>query len=143
MAKILVVDFDGVIHSYTSGWRGADRVDDPPVEGAIEFLLKAADFFDVNVFSSRSGMKDGIMAMQKAMQSWYVEHFAKERGVKPDEEILLGVLRGEAATFVVNTLKWPVIKPAAFLTLDDRALRFDGTWPAMTELTNFMTWQGR
>lgn len=27
----VAVDVDGVLHSYTSGWKGADRLPDPPV----------------------------------------------------------------------------------------------------------------
>lgn len=33
---ILLVDFDGVIHLYNSGWQGADVVSDGPVPGAHE-----------------------------------------------------------------------------------------------------------
>ena len=35
---IICVDFDGVIHSYTSGWKGIDVIPDDPVPGAIEWL---------------------------------------------------------------------------------------------------------
>ena len=38
MAPILCIDFDGVLHSYSSGWKGARNIPDPPVTGAIEWL---------------------------------------------------------------------------------------------------------
>ena len=38
---ILCLDFDGVIHSYTSGWKGARIILDPPVPGALDFILAA------------------------------------------------------------------------------------------------------
>ena len=50
---ILCLDFDGVIHSYANGWKGAHVIPDPPVPGAISFLLNALDPFNVAIFSSR------------------------------------------------------------------------------------------
>ena len=32
---IVVLDFDGVIHSYKSGWKGADVIPDEPVPGPV------------------------------------------------------------------------------------------------------------
>jgi hypothetical protein len=37
-APVLAIDFDGVLHSYKSGWKGAKNIPGPPVDGAIEWL---------------------------------------------------------------------------------------------------------
>lgn len=50
---ILCLDFDGVIHSYASGWKGANVIHDPPVPGAIAFLREAVQSFRVAIFSGR------------------------------------------------------------------------------------------
>jgi len=36
--RLVCLDFDGVIHSYTSGWQGIESADDPPVPGAFDFI---------------------------------------------------------------------------------------------------------
>ena len=36
MKYTVVLDFDGVIHSYSSGWRGKTCIPDPPVPGIRE-----------------------------------------------------------------------------------------------------------
>ncbi len=117
---ILCLDFDGVIHSYSSGWKGADVIPDPPVDGAMQFIFLALDHFSVAILSSRSGHPDGIYAMQK----WLRQHW------------LDSGLPGDRA----QEIKWPMEKPAAFVTLDDRAITFEGVWPDIETLKNFKPW---
>ncbi len=127
MAKpILCLDFDGVIHSYTSGWKGADVIPDPPVEGAIAFMLGALNHFDVVIFSSRSNQNRGI----HAMQTWLRDHAGQCWYETPAGPGL------EDIRFVNE-------KPPAMVTIDDRALTFDGTWPAIETLKAFQPWNKR
>lgn len=125
---ILCVDFDGVVHSYDSGWQGAGVVKDPIVPGAIAFLLGAIQHFDVCIYSSRSSQPGGRQAMmdylrKEAGQCWY------ESPAGPGLE----------------DLRFPADKPAAFLTIDDRAICFDGNWSALNpaEMLKFKPWNKR
>ena len=43
MPRTVCVGFDGVIHSYVSGWRGAAVIPDPAVPGAIAWLNAIGD----------------------------------------------------------------------------------------------------
>ena len=119
---ILCLDFDGVIHSYSSGWKGADVVPDPPVPGAMQFLAEAVNHFTVSVYSSRSDQEGGI----QAMRNWLLRHLCAEH-------------QGDGHDIFAE-IQWPVAKPAAFLTIDDRALTFDGTWPDIEVLKAFKPW---
>lgn len=123
---ILCLDFDGVIHSYSSGWKGADVVSDPPVDGAIAFILGALNHFDVVIYSSRSSQNGGIFAMK----NWLREHAGATWHESP-------------AGPGLEDVRFEHEKPPAFLTIDDRALTFDGTWPAMETLKNFKPWNKR
>lgn len=130
---ILCLDFDGVLHSYTSGWQGAAVIPDPPVPGAIAFLYEAIRYFEVHIYSSRSHQDGGI----EAMQNWLLEHEAAWRAQQDRAGQPL------PKTSLILNIKWPTEKPAAFLTIDDRALTFHGTWPAMTTLIGFKPWNKR
>lgn len=124
---ILCLDFDGVIHSYSSGWKGADVIPDPPVEGAIAFMLGALREFDVVIFSSRSNQRGGIRAMQR----WLREHAGQLCWYEtPDGPGL------EDVRFVKE-------KPAALVTIDDRAITFTGEWPSIASLRSFQPWNKR
>lgn len=120
---ILCLDFDGVLHSYTSGWKGADVIPDPPVPGTFEFLEAAHEHFEVHIFSSRSGQAGGI----DSMRAWLVQH------------------AGYAETFAplpawLAEIRFPIDKPPAMVTIDDRALTFTGVFPPVEELRNFAPW---
>jgi hypothetical protein len=125
---ILCLDFDGVLHSYTSGWQGADVIPDPPVEGAMRFIWDATEHFRVAIFSSRSNQRGGMKAMQAWLAKHFREHWAADRTTCDDK---------------LAAIEWPTEKPSAMVTIDDRALTFDGTWPAIETLKAFKPWNKR
>lgn len=58
MQRALCIDFDGVLHAYTSGWQGHDCVADRPVEGAVEACGALAEAgWKLYVLSSRSDLR--------------------------------------------------------------------------------------
>ncbi len=123
---ILCLDFDGVIHSYVSRWQGAEVIPDPPVDGAIAFMLGALNHFDVVIFSSRSNQRGGTAAMKK----WLREHAGATWYESP-------------AGPGLDDIRFVTEKPPALVTLDDRALTFTGTWPAIETLKEFKPWNKR
>jgi hypothetical protein len=155
MSKILCLDFDGVLHSYSSGWKGARNIPDPPVAGAMEFLCEALSHFEVAIHSSRSRYFGGRRAMKAWLRRQMLEYFWKRYGANetlpvPDERLMglgLGLtatdvedhLRPEAES-LIDRIAFPLWKPAAFVTLDDRAITFQGWWPAIAELKAFKPW---
>lgn len=123
---ILCLDFDGVCHSYTSGWKGVDVIPDDAVPGLFEFLEEAAPHFDIQVFSSRSHHPGG----PEAMAFWFYAQRKKWREAG-----------GQGSEIV--SISFPKEKPSAFVSLDDRGLTFDGTWPDVEMLRNFKPWNKR
>lgn len=123
MKPTLCLDFDGVIHSYTSGWKGADVIPDPPVEGALAFMLQALQHFDVVIFSSRSHQPGG----EKAMHRWLRENAGATWHESP-------------AGPGIEDVRFAQTKPAAFVMIDDRAITFTGVWPDMQTLLAFKPW---
>jgi hypothetical protein len=125
---ILCLDFDGVIHSYNSGWKGAHVIADKPVEGAAEFIIAAAEHFEIHIHSSRSKSIRGRWAMQSYIRD------------------LLGSCPANDETkydFLYEEIKYPWFKPSASITIDDRALTFTGLWPSIIELKSFKPWNKR
>lgn len=149
---ILCFDFDGVIHSYSSGWKGPRTITDPPVSGALEYLVEALDHFDVQIFSSRSRYIGGRWAMKQ----WLYRHY---QDLAPSWECtpiwLRHIIAADAfADPWKDEVRWaikkllqrigfPKYKPPAMITLDDRAFLFEGHWPKFEELKAFEPWYKR
>lgn len=100
MRQTVVFDFDGVIHSYTSGWQGETCIPDPPVAGiqeAIHSIHEAG--YEVVIVSTRCSTLRGRMAIESWLDMYQmtqdVDRVCKE-------------------------------KPPAIVYIDDRAICFDG-----------------
>jgi hypothetical protein len=124
LTKRLVLDFDGVLHAYTSGWQGEGVVADGPVPGAVDFLVEATKRFEVYVYSSRSTSQSGRVAMINAIAGWL-----RSSQIGADER-----------DRVLEALQFPDYKPAAHLTIDDRAVTFTGKFPNLDEVDAFVPW---
>jgi hypothetical protein len=122
---ILCLDFDGVIHSYSSGWKGAHVIPDDPVPGAIRFIELASEKFEVAIYSSRSKSIRGRWAMKNWIEKHIIEHFGVDR-VGADD--------------LICSIRWPWFKPSAFVTIDDRAITFTGKFPSVDMIKEFKPW---
>lgn len=124
---ILCLDFDGVIHSYKSGWKGARNIPDDPTEGALLFMAsRLADGWDIVIHSSRARYWGGI----SAMRAWLKKHAGNMYYDSPAGD---GLER-------IRFARW---KPSAVITIDDRALTFTGKWPSNSDLRAFKPWNKR
>lgn len=124
---ILSLDFDGVIHSYTSKWVAPDVIPDPPVPGAVAFLREAVKHFRVCIYSTRSATEAG----RTAMAEWLARWTSEER------------MAGEWDMSWVTKIEFPETKPPALVGIDDRILTFEGEWPTMERLLTFKPWNKR
>ena len=115
MNKTICLDFDGVIHSYTSGWQGISIIPDPPTSGCKETInLLRNSGHKVVVHSTRCQTQEGRDA---------IENYLSTHGIEVD-----GVCEH---------------KPAAIIYIDDRAIQFSGNWDeTMTSISKFDHWLG-
>ena len=118
MAKTVVFDFDGVIHSYTSGWKGETNIPDPPVDGIQEALKQIHDDgYEIVIVSTRCKTSAGRIAIENWLDMYgitqYVDRVCKE-------------------------------KPPAIVYIDDRAICFDGnSKDLLRKIKHFKTWQSK
>lgn len=120
---IVCLDFDGVIHRYDSGWKGADIIPDGPVDGAVSYLALLCQEFTVCIHSARSSSRSGREAMRRTIRDW-----GERLRLDPDQLAQL------------DEVQYPEHKPPAFLTIDDRAVRFAGAFPPLELLRDFTSW---
>jgi hypothetical protein len=102
------------------------------VPGFFEWVERARNYFKIVIYSSRTKSDDGVIAMGL----WLHEqrnHWIKQGGQRNLTEPL--------------EIEFAHEKPAAFLTIDDRAIRFDGDWDAAElspdALRSFKPWTQR
>lgn len=122
---ILCLDFDGVVHSYVSGWKGATVIPDDPMPGAIEFIHEALiEGWDVVIHSSRGRWFFG----RWAMRAWLKKH--------------AGNIWADGLGFPgLEEVRFARHKPPALITIDDRAVQFTGTWPDAKALRQWKPWR--
>jgi len=107
--RTVCLDFDGVIHSYRSGWCGADVIPDPPIHGTREAIARLRKSYRVVVHSSRCH----TLAGRNAIAHWLAKH-----GIEVDEIC--------------------EHKPPAVMYVDDRAIPFRGDWEqVLSEIQQF------
>ncbi len=97
--RTVCLDFDGVIHSYRSGWCGADIIPDPPLHGAREAIARLRNHFRVVVHSARCAVPEGL----EAIAAWLQKH---------------DIVVDEVCAH----------KPPASMYVDDRGVPFRGDW---------------
>lgn len=124
---ILCLDFDGVINPYTKGWQGGVLYEEDVTPGFWDWANDAYKLFDLYVYSSRSKTQLGI----DLMRCWMAASWMKWAPATPDAE-----------TIMMTDFTFAAEKPPAFLTIDDRAITFKGSWRTMDPvlLRNFKPW---
>jgi hypothetical protein len=124
----LAVDFNGVLHDSTRGDKGILSPDSPAVPGAIPWLTSIAQHFAIAVQSARFALpdEDGEEAREKA-RDWLVAQGVPSHWVTVEPE--------ERGRIHVTGLKVP-----SHLSIDDRAMTFNGTFPTADEMLDFVPW---
>lgn len=116
----IAVDFDGVLHSFRSGWQGPRKISDYPTWLAMLWLERmiADPRIDVSIYSARSWHIGGSRKIRKWLIKWGID--------KKD----------------VRKLKFWMRKPPVDLIIDDRCWCFKGVFPSAEELLEFKPWHG-
>lgn len=113
--KTIVFDFDGVINSYKSGFKGLHDIPDDPVPGIKEAIADIRKKYRVVILSARCTSPGGILGIAR---------YLSKHGIVVDD--------------IVSH------KPGGVVYIDDRALRFDGNAAGLLdEIESFIPWYQR
>lgn len=135
MKTTIAIDFDGVIHQYTSPWSHVLEISDPPVDGAFEFIRGALrEGFDVVIFTARANAdpnakwfnnnpKHDPSGVDKNIREWMVRHGLEQE--------------------IADKIEITAIKPSAAVYIDDRGWRFEGQFPSFDTIRNLKQWNRR
>lgn len=113
--KSICIDFDGVIHGYTSGWKGAGCAPDAPVPGAIDAIREYMKEFNVIILSTRAETEIG----RETIAEYLMQH---------------GLTVLEMAQIKIHGHGH---KPIATIYIDDRGFHFKGEFPSLEFVKNF------
>jgi hypothetical protein len=109
--RVIAIDFDGVIHSFTSGWQGALKANDPIVPGIKEVIAELRQDYRVIVMSSRCLHPGGTKT---------IETYLNKYG------IIVDGITGE--------------KIPALVYVDDRAITFRQAEGMVDQIRKFEPW---
>jgi hypothetical protein len=114
--KVILVDFDGTINSYKSGYTSDGDIPDEPVEGAQDSIARLRRKFRVIVFSARARSVEG----KNAIVAWLSKYGIEVDGVT-------------------------AVKIPAAMQIDDTSVTFDGKWDGemMKKIDEFQSWQDK
>jgi hypothetical protein len=117
--KTIAVDFDGVIHAYSGGWKNG-TIYDEPVRGAFEALRNLMNKYAVFVFTSRNPAQ---------VANWLIKSGFPTRLFPNREET--PEFWNKQGTLLVTNVKLP-----AFAYIDDRAICFHN-WEQTLEIVDY------
>lgn len=152
---IVCVDFDGVIHGYSRGWQDGS-IYDPPVPGCGAALLRLTCHYTVAIFSSRSKTWRGRRAMKLFVRellwdaclgdsSLSEAAWQATQGTPPEYIPWTAYDVRDVSDHIARAIQWPFFKPPALITIDDRAVTFNGDWSEFTpeKIRAFKPWTAR
>jgi len=109
------VDFDGVLHSYTTPFAGTDYIPDPPVEGSLDAVKRLCEQgYVIIIFSARAAEESAIDAIWEWLEKYGFSDYISE---------------------VTN------IKPCCKVIVDDKCITFKGNWgETLYDIDTFEPW---